>query len=157
MNELIAALIVVCYSFAVGIFFVLSCLEKPVWSLMRNADSVNVADEDARFVHKALQRLIPLLPPAMITTVLTGFALILLQSWLRDFDGASLVLIGFFLVAGSYLFPRLPGRISGVSRVPHDGDISGVRSGTGRLAALHHAGLFSMSCVLLLQIILIIA
>jgi len=157
MNELIAALIVVCYSFAVGIFFVLSCLEKPVWSLMRNADSVNVADEDARFVHKALQRLIPLLPPAMITTVLTGFALILLQSWLRNFDSASLVLIGFFLVAGSYLFPRLPGRISGVSRVPHDGDISGVRSGTGRLAALHHAGLFSMSCVLLLQIILIIA
>ena len=131
MNELIAALIVVCFSFATGIFYVLSCLEKPVWSLMLDAGSDRVEDEQARFVHQALQRLIPFLPPTMITTILTGFALILLQSWLRDFDRSSLILIGFFLVVAGYLFPRLPGRVKGVSEVPHDGKIRcPVRHGT---------------------------
>ncbi len=43
MNELIAALIILCYSFATGIFYVPSCLEKPVWSLMRNPDSEKAA------------------------------------------------------------------------------------------------------------------
>ena len=156
MNELIAALIVLCYSFAAGIFYVLSCLEKPVWSLMRNPDSEKVANEDARFVHVALQRLIPLLPPTMVTTTLTGLVLLVLQSWQRDFDRASLIILGFFLVMLTYLFSRLRGRIRGVSQVPHDGDIARVRSGTGQLAALHHTGLFTMVCVLLLQFILII-
>ena len=156
MNELIAALIVLCYSFATGIFYVLSCLEKPVWSLMRNPDSEKAADRDARFVHEALQRLIPLLPPTMVTTVLTGLVLLVLQSSQRDFDQPSLVILGFFLIMASYLFPRLRGRIRGVSEVPHDGDIAEVRSGTGRLAALHHTGLFTMVSLLVLQFFLII-
>ena len=156
MNELIAALIVLCYSFATGIFYVLSCLEKPVWSLMRNPDSDKAADKDARFVHQALQRLIPLLPPTMVTTTLTGLVLLILQSWQRDFDWPSLIVLGFFLVMMTYLFSRLRGRIKGVLEVPHDGDIAKVRSGTGRLAALHHTGLFTMVSVLLLQFFLII-
>ena len=93
----------------------------------------------------------------MITTILTGFALILAQSWLRDFDRSSLALIGFFLVVAGYLFPRLPGRVKAVSEAPHDGEIHKVRSGTGRLAALHHVGIFFVAGVLLLQITLIIA
>ena len=43
MNELLAALMVLCYSFATGIFYVFSCLEWPVWSLMRNPDSERAA------------------------------------------------------------------------------------------------------------------
>ena len=156
MNELIAALIVLCYSFATGIFYVLSCLEKPVWPLMRNPDSEKAADKDARFVHQALQRLIPLLPPTMVTTTLTGLVLLALQSVQRDFDRPSLIILVFFLVMISYLFSRLRGCIKGVSQVPHDGDIAGVRDGTGRLAALHHTGLFTMAGVLLLQFFLII-
>ena len=156
MNELIAALIVLCYSFATGIFYVLSCLEKPVWSLMRNPDSEKAADKDARFVHEALQRLIPLLPPTMVTTVLTGLVLLILQSLQRNFDRPSLVILGFFVVMATYLFPRLRGHIRGVSEVPHDGDIAKVRSGTGRLAALHHTGLFTMVSLLLLQFFLIV-
>lgn len=156
MNELVAALIVLCYSFATGIFYVLSCLEKPVWSLMGNPDSEKAADRDARFVHEALQRLIPLLPPTMVTTVLTGLVLLVLQSWQRDFDRPSLVVLGFFLVMVTYLFSRLRKRIRGVSEVPHEGDITRVRAGTGRLAALHHTGLFTTLGVLLLQFFLII-
>lgn len=156
MNELIAALIVLCYSFATGIFYVLSCLEKPVWSLMRNPDSQRAADKDARFVHEALQRVISLLPPTMVTTTLTGLVLLALQSVQRNFDRPSLIILGFFLVMMTYLFSRLRGRIRGVSEVPHDADIALVRSGTGRLAALHHTGLFTMVGVLLLQFLLII-
>ncbi len=157
MNELIAALIVFCFAFGSGIFYVLSCLEKPVWSLMRNAESEKAADKDARFVHEALQRLIPLLPPTMITTTLTGLVLLILQALQRDFDRPSLIILGFFLVMMTYLFSRLRARIRGVAEVPYDGDIAKVRAGTGRLAALHHTGLFTMVSVLLLQFFLIIA
>lgn len=156
MNELIAALIVLCYAFATGIFYVLSCLEKPVWSLMRDADSARAADEDARFVHEALQRVIPLLPPTMVTTTMTGLVLLIVQSWQRAFDRPSLLILGFFLVMITYLFSRLRTRIRGVAQVPHDGDIARVRAGTGRLAALHHTGLFTMVSVLLLEFFLII-
>jgi len=156
MPDLIAALIVLCYSFATGIFYVLSCLEKPVWALMRAPDSGKVADEDARFVHRALQRLVPLLPPSMVTAMFAGLGLLLLQSWLRDFDRASLIILVFFLAMIAYILSRLRERIAGVAQVPHDGDIARVRSGTGRLAALHHTGLVTMICVLLLQFTLII-
>ncbi len=152
---LIPLLIQTCFSLAVGIFTALSLLEKPVWRLMRQPMDKRVPDAIARTIHSDLQRLIPLLPPTMVTAMTLGAILIAVQAWQRQFDSASTVILIVFAIAQGYLFVILKSRIAGVQKVPSDGPIASVRTGLGRLAALHHGGLATTASVVLMQLLLI--
>ena len=56
-------------------------------------------------MHQALATLdSAMLPPTMVTTVLTGLVLLVLQSWQRDFDQPSLMILVFFLIMVSLSF-----------------------------------------------------
>lgn len=152
---LMPLLIQTCFTFAVGIFTTLSLLERPVWRLMRRPMDESVPDAVARTIHADLQRLIPLLPPTMVTAMTLGAVLLVVQAWQRGFDLPSTVILVVFTVAQSYLFVELKPRIDGVRNVPADGLISPVRTGLGRLAALHHGGLATTASVALMQLVLI--
>ena len=64
------------------------------------------------------------------------------------------VLIVLALCLG-YMLSQLFGRIEAVKDYPSDGRIEIVREGLGKLAALHHVGLFSAALTVLLQIALV--
>jgi hypothetical protein len=57
------------FTFAAGIFTVLSLVEKPVWSLMRDPMSQRADDRMVRDIHAQLRRVIHLLPPTMMVTM----------------------------------------------------------------------------------------
>ncbi|MDB9526266.1 hypothetical protein PN498_09735 [Oscillatoria sp. CS-180] len=153
---LLPTLIILFFSFATGFFVVLSYLEKPVWSLMLNTQSPKASDSDARLIHSELKRIIELAPPTMMTVVGSGTLCIVLQAWYRNFDSASLTILSFFVVCMGYVISQLFSRIEAVKNTPSDADISDVRRGLGRLAAIHHMGLFTVAGLTLLQLLLVV-
>lgn len=139
---LVAALALGCFLFSAGVFSTLSFLEKPVWSLMRDARSPRSSDADSRLIHAELNRVIGLLPPTMIIAQASAFVLIGLHTWLRGFDTFSLVILAAYLVMQGWLVSQLRPRIEAVKGVPSEtGEIGAVREGLGRLAVIHHGGL----------------
>jgi hypothetical protein len=69
MPDLVTLLATACFTFAAGIFTVLSLVEKPVWSLMRDPKSQRADDRMVRDIHAQLRRVIHLLPPTMMVTM----------------------------------------------------------------------------------------
>ncbi|MEO1207545.1 MAG: hypothetical protein AAFV45_14555 [Pseudomonadota bacterium] len=155
MDIVVTAVAAICFAFAAGIFTVLSYIEKPVWSLMRDPTSTAASDDTARLIHGELNRVIRLLPPTMKTTMATATVLLLTQAWLRDFDWLSLGAMAVFAAFMTYLLFHLEARIKAVAEVPSDGSITAVRDGLGKLAALHHVGLAMAVTMLALQLTLI--
>lgn len=152
---LLPLLIQTCFTFAIGIFTALSLLERPVWRLMGRPMDESVPDTIARTIHADLQRLIPLLPPTMVTAMTLGAVLLVIQAWQRSFDGPSVIVLALFATAQGYLFVDLKPRIRGVRDMPTDGPIASVRTGLGRLVALHHGGLATTASVALMQLFLV--
>lgn len=157
MTDLVPTLVASFFAFATGFFVVLSYIEKPVWSLMFNTKAPQVGDEDARLVHGELKRIIKLAPPTMGSIMSGGSLFALIQAWQRDFDWASLTVLGFLALCMSYIISNLGSRIKAVENVSSDGDINDVRQGLGRLVALHHIGLATAAGLTLLQLFLKIA
>ena len=54
MTDLVTLLATACFTFAAGIFTVLSLVEKPVWSLMRDPMSPLAEDRIVRDIHAQL-------------------------------------------------------------------------------------------------------
>ena len=152
MATLVTPLAAICFAFAAGVFTVLSFIEKPVWSLMRDPSSDRASDHDTRLIHAELRRVIRLLPPTMKTTMSLASLLIVAQSWLRGFDWVSLTVLGVFVALMAYLLFHLESRIRAVADTPSEGEIGAVRTGVGELAALHHAGLATAVIMLSLQL-----
>lgn len=140
--------------YACGIFTVLSLVEKPVWPLMANANNKTVSDDTARLIHAALKRVIHLLPPTMITTMSSTLVLLVLNIWLTDFSMKTIIVFGVFIALMTPVVLMLKKRIAAVDSVRSEGDIASVRSGLGKLAALHHMGLFAAACTALTQVTL---
>lgn len=138
--------------YACGIFTVLSLVEKPVWPLMTRADNKAVSDDTARLIHAALKRVIHLLPPTMITTMSSILALLVVNIWLTDFSIRTIIVLGVFVALMTPVVLMLKKRIDAVDSVRSDGDIASVRTGLGKLAALHHMGLFAVTCTALAQV-----
>lgn len=152
-----ATIIVISFSFASGIFCALSMIERPVWKLMLREQDGSINDSSVRSVHNQLSHLTRYLPPIMKTTMLVGGLALLVQSWLRGFDGAGLIVLGTFVVGVGFIFSRLQRCIDGVAKVEATtGDIRSVKSGTGQLAKLHHLGLAMAVTIVALQLILVI-
>jgi len=149
MPDLTANLVSALLGFGTGIFAVLSLLEKPVWRLMTQPRSPNVADEEARAVHAILKRVIHLLPPTMITTLAAVSLLIAAQLYLSGFAPATAAVAGVFFAQLVLILVRLRKDIRGVDEVPSGGEIGIVRDGLGALALLHHRGLLMTATTLI--------
>ena len=91
----------------------------------------------------------------MMATMGTGTVLLAVQAWQRDFAWAPLTVLIVLVLCLGYMLSQLFGRIEAVKDYPSDGKIEIVREGLGKLAALHHIGLFSASLTVLLQVALI--
>lgn len=156
MENLYSSFILVCFSFATGIFTVLSFVEKPVWSLMLDPHSKTASDEIVRTIHAQLKRVIHLLPPTMMVTMLGGGLSIFLQAYIRQFDLSSIAIFGVYVACLSYLLTFLKSRIDGVDKFSSEGEINTVRIGLGKLAAIHHVGLFTALSLVILQFIIIV-
>lgn len=152
MTLLVSALVTVCFSFACGIFLTLSYIEKPVWAVMRDPMTTRVPDDTARTIHAQLNRLIRLLPPTMMATMGTGTVLLVVQAWQRGFAWEPLTVLIVLVVCLGYMLSQLFGRIDAVKDYPSDGEIRTVREGLGKLAAIHHVGLFTAALTIVLQI-----
>jgi len=155
MNALVPSLITACLGIATGIFFVLSMVEKPVWKLMRQPRATDVPDEMARTIHAQLKRVIHLLPPTMITTVLTLAILLIVQLFQSGFALMAWIVALIFYGQQILILKRLKKDIDNVDKVPSDSDIGVVRDGLGALAFLHHRGLLSTVTTLIAQVIFI--
>ena len=155
MTNFISALTTVCFALATGIFLTLSYIEKPIWPLMKQPKHEQVSDENARLIHGELKRVIKLLPPTMMTIMGTGTILTVVQAWKRNFDLASMTTLVFLIIGLGYILTQLFGRIEAVEKTSSDGEIVTVRTGLGRLAAIHHVGLFTASGLCLLQLVLV--
>lgn len=153
MPDLVNLLATACFTFAAGIFTVLSLVEKPVWSLMRDPMSRRADDRMVRDIHAQLRRVIHLLPPTMMVTMGSGAVLLVLQAWLAGFGWFSLVILLHFGLCMSYMLSILGTRIHAVDLTPSDSAIGPVRTGLGQLAALHHVGLFTAASVAVLQVV----
>ncbi|MCX2723037.1 hypothetical protein [Roseibium salinum] len=157
MTILISTLATVCFSFACGIFLTLSYIEKPVWPMMRDPMTSRISDDVARTIHATLNRLIRLLPPTMMITMGAGLVFLLLQAWQRGFAWVTLIVLAVLVVGLGYILSQLFSRIDAVKNYPADGDISVVRDGLGKLAAIHHVGLLTAATIVVLQLALIFA
>ena len=135
--------------FATGIFTVLSLVEKPVWRLMRLPHSTSVSDETARTIHQALKRVIHLLPPTMITTMLSVSILLGFNLVSSNFEMPYVIVSAVFFVQFIFVASLLKKRINDVDNTPSNGEISAVRTGLGALARLHHQGLLMVFSTLL--------
>jgi hypothetical protein len=158
MTELVPALVVALLSFGSAIFYVLSAIERPVWRLGLEQDSSKVSDEDARFVHMSLKRLIPLLPPSFGVVLVWGTAGMLYQAVLLGWDWATVAVPAFYwLVIGSIiLFCDIRGTVRDVQEADSEGDISVVRCGVARLVRSHHLALIANFGAVVLQLALVI-
>ena len=154
--NLVPILIAVCFAFATGILYAMSCVEKPVWSLMRDPKSDKVTNKQVRLIYAELTRVVKLLPPSMMVAIGIGTLLILVQTWRQEFSWQSLSVLAVLLVFMGYTATRLAPSIHMVSSVDPDSDIAVVRKGLSDVMIVHHMGLFSAACVLLLQVALVI-
>jgi hypothetical protein len=151
MQQLTPSLITALFGFAMGIFLVLSLIEKPVWKLMWQPRAVDVPDGMVRTIHSQLKRVIHLLPPTMITTVVSLICLLVLQVFQSGFAALALAVLLIFAGQQILIMLALKQGIEGVDLVASDAGIGRVRDGLGALALLHHRGLLSMASGLAAQ------
>ena len=153
---LVAALALGCFLYSAGVFSTLSFVEKPVWSLMRNAAHPRASDGDSRLIHAQLLRVINLLPPTMMVAQASAFVLIVLHAWLRGFDALSLVILAVYAVLQGWLVSRLGRTIKAAKGVPSGtGEIGAVRATLRDLLVIHHGGLvMALAMAVLLAIAL---
>ena len=152
MNEIVTVIATACFGLAAGIFTVLSLIEKPIWPLMRDPSSKRATDKEVRLIHAQLKRVIYLLPPIMKTNMGLAAILLIVQAWLRMFDGASVGAIAIFITFMGYLLWYLESRIRAVADVPSESSIDIVRKGLAQLSALHHVGLAMAATMLIVQL-----
>mgnify|MGYP000281744075 CR=1 FL=1 len=142
-------------SFALGVFYVLSVLERPIWPLMLDPNAARVLDSEARALHAILNRVIHILPPTMLATMLTAVTALIAQMWQRSCDPWSIAALLVLVVQLARLAVILPVRIAAVKQRPIDAPALALRKSTGELAAAHHAGLLMAGSTLLVQLVIL--
>lgn len=155
----VASFIIAVYSFGGAIFYALSCIERSVLKLGLDQQAKEVDDEDVRFVHAALKRLIPLLPPSNGFVILFGTAAMVYQGFARGWDRASVAVLAFYWALMGYLitFGKIGAAVADVRETSSDGDIQDVRRGVSSLIVRHHIGLVANLGTVILQFLLVIA
>lgn len=150
MQNLTPYLILLCLGYATGIFYVLSMIEKPIWGYMYSSKSFP-NETLVRDIHAQLNRLITLLPPTMVTAMMSSAALVIYQ-YVSFKTTPSLVLLVVFLAQLVRIVALLRGRVAGVQGVKIGAEYGILSKGVMRLAQLHHEGLLMTSTAFILQI-----
>ncbi|WP_407318897.1 glutaredoxin domain-containing protein [Isoptericola halotolerans] len=153
VEPLVTAAATACFALATGLFMVLAFLERPVRATMRRATRASVPDADVREVHAVLRRLLHQLPPTMMSVMGGGTLLVVAQAWQRGFDATSTAVLVGLVVGLGYLLSQLRERVAAVALTPSDGLLDDVRTGLGRLVALHHVGLATAVVLTALQLV----
>jgi hypothetical protein len=156
MKDLVPYLIVLFLAYATGIFYVLSMVEKPLWSYLSSSKKVFPDTQLMRQIHAQLKRLITLLPPTMVTSMGCSSILIIYQ-YINLSTLPSLILLIVFFCCLTYLIIYLKRRIDGVAKIASDADYNVLNRGVIQLAQLHHLGLFTAFISLLLQLWVVLA
>lgn len=154
MKTLVPYLIILLLSYATGIFYVLSMIEKPIWKDMLSSKKIFPNESLMRSIHGQLKRLTTLLPPMMVTSMLGSATLIIYQYFLLK-STMSLVLLVIFFSGLGYLIFHLKNRIDGVAKIDSDAEYKVLNRGVIRLAQLHHVGLLVAIISWLLQLIVV--
>ena len=84
MPEIIPILIILVFTFGTSIFYFLSLLERSVLKLAFDHDDKRVENADVDFVHRAIKRLIFVLPPTFGVVILAGSILLVIQGMSRS-------------------------------------------------------------------------
>lgn len=154
MKALVPYLIIVLLSYATGIFYVLSMIEKPIWGHLNTSDRLFKDEPLMRKIHSELKRLITLLPPTMVVSML-GSALLITYQYAIVKNTQALLLLIVFVSALVYLVAHLKSRIDGVAKINSEAEYKKLNRGVIRLAQLHHIGLLSVVFCLLIQLYLV--
>jgi hypothetical protein len=143
MYTLIPTVAIAIFSFGTAIFYALSRVEWSVLRLGLNRHSQAVKDEDVRFVHRALKRLTPLLPPSNGAVILLGTAALVYLAVVNSWSWLSILPLAFFWLVTGYLitFGRIAAAVKDLRNTSSEGAIKDVRRSVGRLVVRHHIGL----------------
>ena len=150
MEHITPYLILLFLGYATGIFYVLSMIEKPIWKYMYTSN-IFPNEDLMRQIHAQLKRVITLLPPTMVTAMLSSLGLIIYQ-YVSLKTRPSLILLVVFGVQLVRLVVLLKGRIAGVQDITSDEDYPILNKGVIELTELHHEGMLMTATSFLLQI-----
>ena len=159
MLTLASSFAIAVFSFGAAIFYALSCVEWSVLRLGFNAHSKSVKEEDVRFVHKALKRLTPLLPPSNGFVILFGTAALVYLGVLTQWSWLAVLPLAFYWLVTGYTitFGRIAAAVKDVRTTPSDGNITEVRRGVSRLIVNHHIGLIANLGTVLLTFLFLLS
>lgn len=152
-------LILLLFTFGATIFYVLLCIEKCTWPIaLTDKLTQTVSEEEIRFVHRALKRLIPLLPPSNGVVVAGGGATLFWQAVQRSWDGTAVIIFSFWLAGLLYIIVigKIAAAVKDVWTTPSDGELSAVKRGVRNLIRQHFNGLLHAIGVILLQLGLVV-
>lgn len=152
-NTFLISFITAVFSFGSAIFYCLSCVENAVLSLVfKKAQN----EEDIRFVHQALKRLSPLLPPSNGFVVLFGTGSLIYQCTLHNWNWQSLVILLFYILMNLYIIfiGKIAIAVKNLQQTDSNADIKKVTSNVRHLIIEHHLGLFANLGVVILEFII---
>lgn len=140
MQGMTPYLIILFLGYATGIFYVLSMIEKPILAYMYKSKLFPNALL-MRQIHGQLKRLITLLPPTMVISMLASAGLIIYQ-YINLKTTLTFILLVVFGIQLIRLVILLKPRIDGVKGIDSDEEYTVLNRGVIKLAQLHHEGLF---------------
>lgn len=157
MDVFAPTVVIAIFSFGTAIFYALSCVEWSVLRLGVNQRSQSVKDEDVRFVHQALKRLTPLLPPANGFVISFGTAALVYLAVLSSWSWLSLLPLAFFWLVTGYLitFGNIAEAVKDVRNTSSEGAVEDVKRGVSYLIVRHHIGLIANLGTVLLTFLLL--
>ena len=150
-------LILLLFTFASSIFYILLLIERRVWSLVFYPESAFAKESDVRFVHRSLKRLIPVLPPSNGVVVIGGLISLVWQGIKLGWTGPSIAVLAFWFLGQTYIivFGKIASAIRDVWSTPTDGELEAVSRGVTNLIRQHRNGLIHAIGVLALELALI--
>ena len=138
---LLQTLILAVSFFALGIFYLLSFIEKRAWPLMRDPASARVTDEVVVEIDQTLQSVVHYVPLTMQALMATLFVLLCLQAWQTGWSTLPLVQVAGFTVAMAVGLRQVLKSIGGLKAAGATRDVASVRHESSKVYLVHHGGL----------------
>lgn len=157
--EYLVPFIIATFTFGSAIFYCLSTIEFSVLKLAFSRGGNGVSEADIRFVHEALKRLTPLLPPSNGFVILFGTVALILQAVSHGWSWQSLVVIIFYWGIHAYIifFGKIAVAVKNVrSTDSKKDDLRKVTGNVRHLVIQHHLGLLANFGVVILEFILFV-
>jgi hypothetical protein len=150
----VESLLLIVFTFGIGIFFALSMIEVPVWKLIFL--NQNVPEEDVRFTHEALKRLTSKLPLSNGFVILSATTLMIFQGNERGWDFLALTqFIGYWTILLTIVMVfQNPKTVASIRTHNSGSSITELKSDLRAVGRDHHLGLlaniFGLTCELIM-------